>query len=129
MTIHLDTSLLVDALCAPFRSLADLEAVTLSAERTTISTPVLFEWLRGPRLDYELQAQERFIPAIEAVAFDVAVARCAARLYRSVRRPRGREIDLVIAACAIEHGAALWTLNPVDFEDIPGLTLYRPSGF
>ena len=36
-----------------------------------------------------------------------------------------RNTLVAIAACAIEHGAALWTLNPEDFQDIPGLTLYR----
>jgi predicted nucleic acid-binding protein len=42
-----------------------------------------------------------------------------------LRRARGREIDVAIAACAIEHGATLWTLYPSDFRDIPGLSLYR----
>jgi predicted nucleic acid-binding protein len=27
------------------------------------------------------------------------------------------------AACALSDKAALWTLNPADFSDIPGLTL------
>jgi predicted nucleic acid-binding protein len=40
-----------------------------------------------------------------------------------VRRPRGREIDLAIAATAIVHDAALWTLNPRDFADVPRLRL------
>ena len=47
----------------------------------------------------------------------------AARLYRTVRSPRGREIDLAIAACALMHRAALWTLNPRDFSDVPHLRL------
>src|SRR6266702_1788526 len=47
----------------------------------------------------------------------------AAELYRVIRRPRGREIDLAIAACALVHGAPFWTLNPHDFRDIPGLTI------
>jgi predicted nucleic acid-binding protein len=38
-----------------------------------------------------------------------------------VKRPRGREIDLAIAAHAISRDARLWTLNPNDFDDIPGL--------
>jgi predicted nucleic acid-binding protein len=40
-----------------------------------------------------------------------------------VKRPRGREIDLAIAACALQDGAALWTLNTADFRDVPELRL------
>ncbi|MGC9949622.1 MAG: hypothetical protein ABSF64_24920 [Bryobacteraceae bacterium] len=45
-------------------------------------------------------------------------------MYQSLHRGRGREIDLAIAACAITHEAALWTLHAADFKDIPGLRLY-----
>lgn len=45
--------------------------------------------------------------------------------YRRVKRPRGRDMDLAIAACALEHGASLWTLKPGDFRDIHGLLLYQ----
>jgi predicted nucleic acid-binding protein len=40
-----------------------------------------------------------------------------------VSRARGREIDLAVAACAMANGAAIWTLNPGDFRDIPDLRL------
>ena len=50
----------------------------------------------------------------------------AAAIYRALPSPRGREIDIAIAACAIEHDAALWTRNPADFRDIPALKLYKP---
>ena len=46
-----------------------------------------------------------------------------ADLYRKVKQARGREIDLAIAACTIVHNSRLWTLNPVDFKDIPNLNL------
>ena len=36
-----------------------------------------------------------------------------------------QEMDLAIAACAIVREAALWTLNPGDFKDIPGLRLAK----
>ena len=51
-------------------------------------------------------------------------AALSARLYRAVRRPHGPEIDLAIAACAINRNARLWSANRADFADIPGLTLY-----
>jgi predicted nucleic acid-binding protein len=59
-------------------------------------------------------------------AFGEHEARVAAELYRQVKRPRGRERDIAIAACALTQEASLWTLNPEDFWDIPGLHLHRP---
>jgi predicted nucleic acid-binding protein len=128
LIVHLDTSALVDALCGPFRSLPQLHAIVAAGDRTAISSPVLYEWLRGPRRDAELRVQEQLLPASEAVPFDTDAARTAAAVYRSLRRSRGREVDIMIAACAIEHDAVLWTLNPEDFDDVPGLRLYRPAG-
>jgi predicted nucleic acid-binding protein len=52
-------------------------------------------------------------------------ARIAAKLNGEVARPRGRELDLAIAACAIAWDGALRTLNPTDFRDISGLRLHR----
>ena len=121
--IHLDTSVLVDALSGPRRSAARLRDLIDARERISISTLVLFEWLRGPRIPQELAAQDQLFPKREAVPFGSDEAELAADLYASVRRRRGREIDLAIAACAIAHDASLWTLNISDFEDIPGLGL------
>jgi predicted nucleic acid-binding protein len=81
-------------------------------------------------LTEELAAQEALFPSDSAIPFGFAEAAVSARLYRSVRRPRGRErrpggreIDLAIAAYAISRQAELWTLNASDFADIPGLRL------
>ena len=126
MTLHLDTSLLIDAFCRPFRSLPAVHHAVSEGHRLVLSTPVAYEWLRGERTEEELGDQEALIPLARAVTFDSACARVAADVYRTLRRARGREIDVAIAACALEHGAALWTLNPNDFRDIDGLTLYRP---
>jgi predicted nucleic acid-binding protein len=60
-------------------------------------------------------------------AFRDREAKTAAALYRRVKRARQRQADLAIAACAIEQGATLWTLNAGDFDDVPGLTLFRPA--
>lgn len=123
MTIHVDTSALVDALTGPRRSLDALVALAGDGHRLTLSSLVLYEWLRGRRSRAELVAQEEVFPRARAVPFGPDQAATAARLYASVARPRGREIDLAIAACAIGDGAALWTLNRADFRDIPNLTL------
>lgn len=122
--IHLDTSVLIDALTGPRRSADALRAALERGERILLSTVVLYEWLRGPRRAEELAAQEGLFPTATAVALGAEEAVIAARLYRAVQRPRGREIDLAIAACALARGAALWTLNPRDFRDVPALRLY-----
>ncbi len=121
--IHLDTTVLIDALTGPRRSAAALRALIDAAERISFSTIVLYEWRRGPRHPEELRAQQTLFPDEEAAVFGPREAALAAGLYRQVRRRRGREIDIAIAACAIAEDAALWTLNPGDFADIPGLRL------
>ena len=94
-------------------------------EAMLLSTITLCEWLRGPRTYAELTLQQSLFPGESIVPFIAEDAAIAARLYRSVPRARGREIDLMIAASAIRHDAELWTLNPADFKDIPGLSLLR----
>ena len=88
-----------------------------------LSTITLCEWLRGPRTSAELTLQQSLFPTKSIVPFIAEEAAIAARLYRSVPRARGREVDLMIAACAIRHEAELWTLNTADFKDIPELKL------
>jgi predicted nucleic acid-binding protein len=126
--IALDTSVLVDALTGPRRSAPALRAAIESGERFLLPSLVLYEWLRGPRQHAELEAQEALLPRDQAVPFGFEEAALAADLYSRLPRPRGREIDLAIAASALAHGAALWTLNPADFEDVPRLELYSPAG-
>ena len=125
--IHLDTSLLVDALTGPRRSAGDLRRALGAGERLSISTLVLYEWLRGPRVESELSDQEALFPSAEAVPFRPREADLAADLYRTVSKPRRREFDLAVAACALANEAALWTLNPKDFNDIPALVLFGPT--
>lgn len=125
--IHLDTSVLVDALTGPRRSAGALRNVLNLGERVSISTLVLYEWLRGPRVESELAHQKALFPSENAVPFGAHEAAVAADLYRAVSRGRHREFDLGVAACALTSGAALWTLNTADFRDIPGLTLFPSS--
>jgi len=121
--IHLDTSVLIDALSGRKRLAPQLRHLLDTGERIYLSTLVLFEWRRGPRLAEQLDAQEALFPSTEAVAFGSNESLVAADLYKKVKRARGREIDIAIAACAIVHNAELWTVNPDDFKDIPGLKL------
>jgi predicted nucleic acid-binding protein len=60
------------------------------------------------------------------LSFGLEQAATAARLYRTLARPRGRELDLAIAAHALSLDAHLWTLNPADFDDVPGLETVSP---
>jgi predicted nucleic acid-binding protein len=121
--IHLDTSVLIDALTGPRRSGSRLRQWVLEGERIFLSSIVLFEWRRGPRTPEEIADQEALFATGDSVLFGPDEALVAAELYRKVRHPRGRELDIAIAACAIGNDAALWTLNPADFRDLPNLKL------
>ena len=123
--IILDTSFLIDSLSGPRRSAAKLRAAIEKGERLALPAVVLYEWLRGPRLPAELAAQEALFPADDAIAFGPPEAALSAKLYQSVTRGRGREIDLAIAATALLRDASLWTLNRSDFSDIPDLKINK----
>ena len=125
--IVLDTSVLIDGLTGLKRSGPAIRGSLAEGERILLPALVLHEWLRGPRLDEELAAQEALFPANSAIPFGPEEAIISAGLYRAVRRPRSREIDLAIAACAIVREAPIWTLNHAAFADVPGLRLYGPT--
>jgi predicted nucleic acid-binding protein len=122
--IILDTSVLIDSLSGPRRSAGALRTAIAKGERILIPSLVLFEWRRGPRLPAEIAAQESLFPSDEAIAFGAREAMLSAEIYRSISRPRGREIDIGIAAVALVRDAALWTLNKDDFKDIPKIRIY-----
>ncbi len=124
--IVVDTSVLVDALSGPRRSGPALRRAIEDGERLLLPALVLYEWLRGPRLAAELAAQEALMPAEEALPFGPQEADLAAALYRTVPEPRGREVDIAIAAHGLARRARVWTLNRTDFEDLPGVELIAP---
>jgi predicted nucleic acid-binding protein len=95
-------------------------------ERIVVPSLVLYECLRGPRLPSEIAFQEALFPSEGAIVFGSREATLSAQLYQSLRRPRGREIDIAIATCAIVRDADLWTLNIADFKDISQLRLRAP---
>jgi predicted nucleic acid-binding protein len=128
MLIHLDTSVMVDAFTGPRRSLRHVEAATLAGHVLAYCALVEYEWRRGPRTNEEEKSVQQFFGDDVVVPFGEREAATAASLYRGVKRARQRQADLAVAACAIEQGARLWTLNGGDFDDVPGLSLYRPPG-
>jgi predicted nucleic acid-binding protein len=121
--IHLDTSAMIAALGGTETAAARLRQIIAGGSRIAVSSLVLYEWLRGPRRASEIRAQDPLLPMDEVFPFGPREALIAARLYKELRRPRGREVDLAIAACALSANASIWTLNPDDFRDIRGLTL------
>lgn len=121
--IVVDTSALVGSFAGARLSAPRLRSLIADGERLLLPSLVLYEWWRGPRLDEELAAQEALLPSDEALGFGTAEAEIASALYRRMRKARGREIDLAIAAHALVQEAALWTLNRRDFEDVPDLIL------
>jgi len=124
--ILLDTSVLIDSFSGAMRSAPALREAIGRGERLGIPSLVLCEWLRGPRVPAELSAQDALFPNAAAVPFGPEEASLAAELYASVPRPRGREIDIAIAACAMTWDALLWTLNVGDYDDLVGLRVGRP---
>jgi predicted nucleic acid-binding protein len=76
---------------------------------------------RAARLARLTRVQKRFdpLPLDEPVA--ESYGRLAARVVATGRHPRGRVMDLLIAATAHAHAAALYTRNPDDLEGLADL--------
>jgi len=71
--------------------------------------------------------RERVIPALTIIPFDVSAADCYGRI-RSVLQQQGTplpDIDMQIAATALDRGLVLVTGNVAHFERIPGLRISR----
>lgn len=90
--ILLDTSVLIDSLSGSKRSAPALRGAIEKGERILVPALVMYEWLRGPRLPQELAAQEALFPSESAAPFGPQEAALSAKLFRALRRPRGREI-------------------------------------
>jgi predicted nucleic acid-binding protein len=81
---------------------------------------------RARRLEILQRVENEFDP----VAFDVEAARIFGRVTAAViatgRKPRGRVVDLMIAATAITEGLPLYTTNPDDFAGLGSLLPIMP---
>jgi predicted nucleic acid-binding protein len=76
---------------------------------------------RAQRLGLLNRLQRRFdpLPVDESVADSYGLL--AARVVQVGRQPRGRVMDLLIAATAHAHGAILYTRNAKDLTGLDGL--------
>lgn len=63
------------------------------------------------------------VSTLEVVPYEQRHAAIYGQIVRQLGFSRTRIIDRMIAAQALDAGAALATLNPRDFRDIPGLTI------
>ena len=81
---------------------------------------------RARRLEVLQRAENEFDP----VPFDAEAARIFGRVAAAViaadRKPRGRVVDLMIAATAIAEGLPLYTTNPADFAGLGKLVAIVP---
>ncbi|GAB7005555.1 hypothetical protein JCM18899A_30280 [Nocardioides sp. AN3] len=116
----LDTSVLVGEQVAPIPGLLAISAITLAELNFGVLVAKTTE-VRAERLRRLNLLQRRFdaLPVDEAVS--VSYGRLAAAVVDAGRQPRGRVMDLLIAATAHAHGARLYTRNLRDFVGLDGL--------
>jgi len=120
--VHLDSSFLIVSLTSR-AELGKLQRLAESARPIQMSSVAWYEFARGPRTPSQLAVARTFLLNDGIVPFDEMLAEAAATLFRSLGSPRRRSADIAIAVTAVAVGATLATLNPGDFQDIPGLAL------
>jgi toxin FitB len=113
----LDTSVLVASGIAPIPGELAISAVSLAALHFGVLVAKSAE-SRAIRLSRLSAVQRRFdaLPVDDAVAD--SYGRLAARVAEIGRQPRARVMDLLIAATAHAHNAAVYTRNA---DDLAGL--------
>ena len=116
----LDTSVVIAEGVTPIPGVLAISAVTLAELHFGVLVARSAE-VRAERLRRLSILQRRFdaLPLDEAVA--ASYGRLAAATVEAGRQPRRRTMDLLIAATAHAHDAALYTRNPDDFGGLEDL--------
>ena len=126
--VHLDSSFLIVSLTSR-SELKKLQKLAESERAIQMSAVAWYEFSRGPRTPSQLAVARSFLLAEGIVPFDEMLAEAAAAIFRSLGSPRRRSADIAIAVTAVAVGATLATLNPGDFQDIPGVDLEQGSKY
>ena len=122
MTVHLDTSVLIDVLRGHAKALAAVRGALESEGGVAASTVVKVEVLAGMR-PHEEEATRQLLRAAQWLPVDDAVAERAGLLANQFlpSHPGVDPVDHVIAATAQLHGAQLWTRNRKHFPMLADL--------
>lgn len=116
----LDTSVVIAEDVAPLTGVLAISALTLAELHFGVLVAASGE-IRAERLRRLSVLQRRFdpLPLDEQVA--ASYGQLTAAVVAAGRQPRRRAMDLLIAATAHAHRAALYTRNPGDFVGLGGL--------
>lgn len=121
----LDTSVLIAEDVIPLPGSLAISVVSIAELQfgVLVATTPDVQAVRLARLS---AIQRRFgpLPVDDAVAD--SFARLAAAVVRVGRQPRARSTDLLIAATAVAHSAAIYTRNPGDLAGLEHLVEIRP---
>jgi|SRR6185312_10704432 len=110
---HVDTSFLIRSLVAASSEDKLLRRWMEASDSLAISAIAWAEFACGPVSAEQLSQVLQVLG--EPLAFTQVHAEIAAELFNSTGRVRGKFVDCMIAAAALESGASLATSNPRDF--------------
>ena len=108
---------------------AILRRIRAEIDKIALSTLVLAELDYGAKVSHKakenLEKLYRFVDIVQVIPLDIDCAKIFGTIkskLRSIGKPTG-EVDALIAATAMAHGATLVTANKKHFENIEGLKL------
>lgn len=120
MRAVLDTSVVIATDVGPLDGELAISAVTVAEVHFGVLV-ARTQPVRAERLRRLLVLERSFDPLPLDTAVAASYGRIASAVVESGRKPRGRVMDLLIAATAHAHDARLYTRNPADFRGLEGL--------